>query len=326
MAAALDRPVRLGSEVRRIEDDGRGVTVRCAGGAAHGADRVVCSLPFPVLRQVALDPPLAGRQAEAVAGLPSQSVTQLHFRARSRFWETDGLAPSLYTDGPAGMFAAVRGGEDAEDVDGFTAWLMGAKADALDALPDREAAARVIRAVEAVRPAARNQLEFVGLKSWGADPYARGAWATFRPGQVTRFAAAMRPAHGRIHFCGEHLAEAARGMEGAMESGERAAPRGPRVRLGRRPGTPTPAPRCRETQSRSSTNSRDGAAGWERRSSDRHALHDSAPHGTKQPRTMAFDSWSITATAARRPRAFGPLCRSEERRSQRCPQGSPPFS
>ena len=223
MAAALDRPVRLGSEVRRIEDDGRGVTVRCAGGAAHGADRVVCSLPFPVLRQVALDPPLAGRQAEAVAGLPSQSVTQLHFRARSRFWETDGLAPSLYTDGPAGMFAAVRGGEDAEDVDGFTAWLMGAKADALDALPDREAAARVIRAVEAVRPAARNQLEFVGLKSWGADPYARGAWATFRPGQVTRFAAAMRPAHGRIHFCGEHLAEASRGMEGAMESGDRAA-------------------------------------------------------------------------------------------------------
>ncbi len=30
-------------------------------------------------------------------------------------------------------------------------------------------------------------------------------------------------AHGRLHFCGEHLAAESRGMEGAMESGERAA-------------------------------------------------------------------------------------------------------
>ena len=223
MAAALERPVLLGSEVRSIEDDGHRVAIGCAGGATHRADRVVCSLPFPVLREVALDPPFRGRQADAVAGLPSQPVTQLRFRARSRFWEADGLAPSLFTDGPAGMFAAVRSGRDAEDVDGFTAWVMGAKADALDALPAPEAAALVIRAVEAVRPAARGQLDFVAHKSWGADPFARGAWATFRPGQVSRFGGVMRAAHGRVHFCGEHLAEASRGMEGAMESGERVA-------------------------------------------------------------------------------------------------------
>jgi monoamine oxidase len=29
--------------------------------------------------------------------------------------------------------------------------------------------------------------------------------------------------HGRLHFCGEQTALANRGMEGAMESGERAA-------------------------------------------------------------------------------------------------------
>jgi monoamine oxidase len=33
----------------------------------------------------------------------------------------------------------------------------------------------------------------------------------------------MAQAHGRIHFCGEHTAVSNRGMEGAMESGERAA-------------------------------------------------------------------------------------------------------
>jgi len=29
-------------------------------------------------------------------------------------------------------------------------------------------------------------------------------------------------AHGRLHFCGEHLATTSRGMEGAMESAEEA--------------------------------------------------------------------------------------------------------
>jgi monoamine oxidase len=61
------------------------------------------------------------------------------------------------------------------------------------------------------------------MQSWGADRYAAGAWTYFRPGDVTRFAAVLGAAHGRLHFCGEHLAIESRGMEGAMESAEAAA-------------------------------------------------------------------------------------------------------
>ena len=43
-------------------------------------------------------------------------------------------------------------------------------------------------------------------------------------GQHSRLAlGAMFQPHGRVHFCGEQTAVSARGMEGAMESGERAA-------------------------------------------------------------------------------------------------------
>ena len=75
-------------------------------------------------------------------------------------------------------------------------------------------------AIETLRPAAKGELELLGLHSWGADAYAGGAWAYFRPGEVTRFAAVLGRAHGRLHFCGEHLALTSRGMEGAMESAE----------------------------------------------------------------------------------------------------------
>ena len=121
------------------------------------------------------------------------------------------------------MIAAARNGDNPTEVTSFTAWIMGSNARYLDTLPTEEAGKVIIQAIEAVRPSARGQLEFLGLKSWGADPFARGGWAYFRPGQITRFCKAMHLSHGKVHFCGEHLSIANRGMEGAMESGERAA-------------------------------------------------------------------------------------------------------
>ena len=105
MSEALEHPVHFGRTVQSVEDGGSRVTVRCADGTAYKADHVVCSLPFTVLRGIAIDPPLRGTQREAVSSLPSQSMTQLYFAHRSNFWEADGFAPSLFTDTPAGMVA-----------------------------------------------------------------------------------------------------------------------------------------------------------------------------------------------------------------------------
>lgn len=59
--------------------------------------------------------------------------------------------------------------------------------------------------------------------AWQQDPLAGGAWANWAPGQATRLAKACAAAQGRIHFAGEHTGATIRGMEAAMESGERAA-------------------------------------------------------------------------------------------------------
>lgn len=223
MAAALASEVRLASKVVAIEDgDGRAV-VRCADGRRFGAKHVVCAVPFGVLRRIAIDPPLTGAQAEAVQNLPSQAITQVYLAPKSAFWEQDGYAPSLFTDSLPGMLAAVRSGADPTEITHLTAWVMGRHAEQLDELSEAEAGRRLIAAIEKIRPAARGQLELIGMQSWGGDPYAAGAWAYYRPGQVQRFATVMGRRHGRIHFCGEHLTLASRGMEGAMETGERAA-------------------------------------------------------------------------------------------------------
>ena len=223
MAELLGNRVHLGKTVKAIVDDGRQPEVHCSDGTLYTADHVICSLPVGVLRDVIIDPPLSGSQAEAVQSLETQPVTQTYFAHRSNFWDDDGFAASMYTDGRAGMFAATRNGESPEKVTSFTAWTMGPNARHLDSLPESDAARAVIDAVEVARPAAAGKLDYLGRKAWGADPYARGAWVYFRPGQVSRFASVLGLKHGLIRFCGEHMARAARGMEGAMETGELAA-------------------------------------------------------------------------------------------------------
>lgn len=223
MAAGLRRDVALGRTVVGIESGEYEARVHLADGSRVTASAVVCALPFTVLRGIRIDPPLRGPQAEAVKRLKSQPITQVYLRPKSAFWEQDGFSASLYTDSPAGMVAAVRSGDDPTRVTTMTAWLMGPNAARADAKPDADAGRDVIAAIERLRPAAKGQLEFIGLKSWGRDPYALGAWTYFRPGEIRAFAAHMGRRHERIHFCGEHLGLANRGMEAAMESGERAA-------------------------------------------------------------------------------------------------------
>lgn len=223
MAEALGEDVSCGTVVTALEDAGGEVRAHCADGSVRRGTHAVCSAPFPALRRIRIEPPLQGLQAAAVAELPSQPMTQLYFACATPFWEEDGYSPSLFTDGVAGMIAAERLGRDGREVTGLTAWAMGRNAERLDALSEAAAAGLVAAELAEARPAARGQLRCIGRQSWGADPFSGGGWAYFRPGQASRFGTAMGRAHGRVHFCGEHLALATRGMEGAMESGQRAA-------------------------------------------------------------------------------------------------------
>lgn len=223
MAATLKHEVEFGKDVIGIRSTATGVETHCADGTLYRSDHVVSSMPLTVLRRVRIDPLLAGLQAELVKTLAYQHLTLVHLVARSPFWEKDGLSPNMFTDGIAGMVLAQRRGKSPAEVTSLTAFISGVPAIWLDQLSEPEANARVVSAIERIRPSARGQLEAVAYKSWSRDPFAGGTWAFWQPGQVSRLAAPARLPHGRIHFCGEHTALLARGMEGALESGERVA-------------------------------------------------------------------------------------------------------
>lgn len=223
MAAALQQPVEFGRRVVAIESDRSGVEVRCADGRTYHAAHVICSFPATTLRKVAIRPALPPVQARAVAELGAQNISLMHLVAKSPFWEKDGITPNMSTDGLINMVFADRNITDPEEVNSLSVWLKGQNAVKLDHLAREDAKAAVIAELEKLRPAAKGQLEVAAYHSWQQDEFALGDWAVWHPGQVSAFSGEIGKAHGRLHFCGEHTAVSNRGMEGALESGERAA-------------------------------------------------------------------------------------------------------
>ena len=223
MSEKLKRPVDLDREVVAISSDDKGAEVHCVDGSRFKARRVICSLPYSVLRNIRFDPLLSGPHEIAVSTLNYMVNTMIFFKASRPFWEEDGLSPTMWTDGMLGTVVGQRFGKSDDEVTTISVNPRGDWAAYLDRLPREEAISRVIAKIEKIRPKARGALECTGYHSWNQDPFAAGDWAIFAPGQISRFANAMAPIHGSVHFCGEHTAVANRGMEGAMESAERVA-------------------------------------------------------------------------------------------------------
>lgn len=222
LAARLRGDVRMGAEAAAVTQDATGVTVTLTDGTTHRGKRLICALPLPALRRVSFDPPLAGLQAEAVASIAYQPVSLVFLVPEEPYWAADGLSPSMWTDGPAGWVIAQRFGATDTEVTGLVAYGRGRLGLEWDRMGPAAACAAVVAEIERLRPAAKGKLRAAAYHSWAADPRAGGAWAVLGPGQV-RLLPALGAAHGRVHFCGEHVSTTQRGMEAASESGIMAA-------------------------------------------------------------------------------------------------------
>ena len=222
MAKTLKSEIRLNHDVRYIDIGPDGVEVLCGNGSRYSAKTAICSFPFSTLRTVHISPSLTSAQRRAVKTLPFMKISMVVMEAERPFWEDDGLNPSMWTDGPAGRVLVMRNGDSDDEVTSLVSWTRGHAADYLDRLGPEEAKKLVIREIETLRPAAKGHLKAAHFHSWGLEPFSAGDWAVFRPGQVADFKNDMANPHGRLFFCGEHTAFANRGMEGAMESAERA--------------------------------------------------------------------------------------------------------
>jgi len=222
MAASLSGDVFLNAPVFSMEDRGDFVEVALGDGRVFTAKQVICSAPLPVAHKIRIYPKIGGMHGEAMRSIAYGLSLQVHFALRRNFWEEDGLPEAVWTDSLVERFTVLARGPAGEPTSAI-AFINGYPVRAFDLLSDDEVARIVQREIERIRPSTRGALQPILVESCHRDPFGAGDWIFWRPGQVTRFGRLLRDNHGNIHFAGEHTAVMERGMEGAMESGERAA-------------------------------------------------------------------------------------------------------
>jgi monoamine oxidase len=220
MAKAVKGPIDLGQTVVALRSTKDGVEARTRDGRRYRARHAVVTIPYSVLRDVKLDPLPPAAQAEAIRAMPYTRITQVHMSAKRPYWE-DGLPASMWTDTPLGRLFAL--GTKQSGGAGLNVWVTGPNADAFDRMNDAELGRHVARELGRLRPSTNGEFEIHKVVSWQRDPWHRGAYHHWGPGQLSRLAPQAAAPLGRLHFAGEHTAKLMSGMEGAMESGERAA-------------------------------------------------------------------------------------------------------
>jgi monoamine oxidase len=223
-AQALKEKIQYGSPVVRIEQDAnrvRAIVARSGMRQTFEADRLICAIPFPPLRRVEIQPSFSDRRRKAVAELRYDSVTRVILQCRSRYWEKDGCNGFGASDLPQEIFHTTF---DQPGTRGLLAAYMltgvGQRAAAMD--PESRIAF-VAREMEKVHPGLMDHLEGSFTKVWTADPWAGGAGSQHSPGQITTLCAGLEQPEGRVHFAGEHLSAWPYWMQGALQSGLRAA-------------------------------------------------------------------------------------------------------
>ena len=223
LAKLLKGDLLTGKRVVGIACEAEAASVLCADGSQYRARRVVCALPLGTMRRIAFWPGLEGAQAKAIATVPYQPLTNIFLTVSRPFWEEDRMGPGMWTNSPLGTIYPQYFGASDGEVTGLLAQGRGELAATWDRMGRERAMASVVEALKALRPAAKGAVKAVHYHSWAAEEFSTGAWAYFMPGQIRELHNAIARPAGRIHFCGEHTAISARGLEAALESSERVA-------------------------------------------------------------------------------------------------------
>lgn len=224
-AERLQDKIRYGSPVVRLEHDAQGVHVIFLHAGSHESitgDRVICAIPFSVLRSLEISPPFSPEKQRAITQLPYFSAALVYLQETTRFWVEQGLSGSAVTDLPIGAVGNVTDKQPGPR-GVLSSYSGGPQARQICARKESDRIKFVLEQMEKVFPGMRENFEGGVSKCWDEDPWARGASSWYKPGQMTELWPHMARPEGRVHFAGEHTSAWIRWMQGALHSGNRVA-------------------------------------------------------------------------------------------------------
>jgi monoamine oxidase len=223
MAKPLASVVRYEAAVVRVDHGASPIRIdyleRGRTGRSLQASALVFTLPFSVLRTLAIEPSFSKEKTRVIDEVPYFPGVRFLLESRTRFWDAAAFTGTARTDQPAEIWDGTYEVAGARGVLGAT--VGGELGRTAGAMERSKAIAFGKDLVARTFPDLRASFDRGAVYRWALDPWARGAFAVFHPGQMASMIPGIATPEGRVHFAGEHTSPWMGWMEGALESAER---------------------------------------------------------------------------------------------------------
>lgn len=236
LKAALGNQVKTGMRLTKLRRQGQRFTLTF-GSAEVEADYVILAIPFTVLRNIDVNANLPGKLKKFIDQVDLGFNEKLFAGFKNRIWQqNNGFVQEVWTD--LSFAQAWDGTQRQPDLDESALTFYGGGDQVKDILKNRNRAQgrKLLGEFSQVIPGARSASNQRFLRTaWTENPFSKGAYTSFRPGQLTEFASFFYiesddPAErqdvrvGNLIFAGEQVSDAFYGfMNGGAETGRLAA-------------------------------------------------------------------------------------------------------
>jgi len=217
-ARRLADKIKYGSPVVKIEQDessARATFLEKGARQTLSADRILCALPFSVLRNIELPSSFPESKFTIIKNLKYDSVSRVYLQAKKRSWEDKGLNGFAVTSDAVEIWQPTWSQPGPRGI--LMTYNRPGQAERIAAMKDSDRISSTLAQLGQWFPGLQENFERGATKCWIEDEWSRGAWSFVGPRD---FIAASSPA-GRIHFAGEHLSPWFSWMQGALDSGLR---------------------------------------------------------------------------------------------------------
>jgi monoamine oxidase len=223
MAGLLDDRVVLDAPIIAIDQTGPRVKVTVRGGREFAGDAIITTIPFTVLRDVDVRPGWSSGKQRMFAEMEWDITVKVIVQTRTPAWLSQGVHgwPMAGGDRSWERVVDITGNEPGGHGNVFF-YLNGANAEAVLARPRGIRAREVVSAFQADMPDLFDEVITVQDFAWWEQPWIRASFGSPPLGGGWMIAEWTRP-EDRIHFAGDFTSMKSGWVEGAIESGLRAA-------------------------------------------------------------------------------------------------------
>jgi monoamine oxidase len=220
--------IRFGAKMIAMDQSPHNVTIHyqtAAGRFSETGDYAIITVPFPVLRHVEVLKPFSRAKNRAIRQLHYDASAKILFQCKRRFWEEDDeiFGGGTITDLPIrNLYYPDHGRETGRGVI-LASYTWSEDAQRWGSLKPDDRIVQALEDVAEIHPQIIEEFEVGTSWMWHDDEFAGGAFALFDPGQQTLLHDEIIRPEGRIHFAGEHASLYHAWIQGAFESGLRAA-------------------------------------------------------------------------------------------------------